>query len=154
VTVYYAATLTSVYEFHDERDLEKKPVVRKAALRMDADSTFQVGHSLTGGLFIGVTKHGVMLYDEDIPMYGSSPGTKRPMPPEMCNTRYWGDCTSTLRGLFTEMMDAVACLDGSMLPEMVVKHSQAVIKAIGPDHPLIVFASGTLGYDPEEDKRA
>lgn len=133
---FFAATQTSVYAVTVGKN--GRPEAEKVARIGGAETSVDVGHKLEGAPLLGITGRGLLMYQEDIPMYGGRPAGGR-MKPSACNTRYWGAMTSPIKGLFLTFMEAVDCMEGVMDSEEVRRHTQLVLDRIGDDDDAVVI---------------
>lgn len=92
--VFYAVTLTSLYEVKDRRNsTDPSPVAKKIALK--GESNIPIGSELENGTMIAITCQ-IQAY---IPEGGGMTSIQRRI--EDVNTRYWGGHSSAIVALFT-----------------------------------------------------
>ncbi len=143
---FFAVTMTSVYHVSATKDERSQPIVEKIALR--GESAIGIGNRLTGGSVVGITRLGILLYLEDYSPYSDH---KRLQRPEEVNTTYWGGMTSSIVALFLDKDEALACF--SELADCICltkcdpqwqKQTEAVLVAIGNEHPVFVISADPI----------
>jgi len=125
---FFAVTMTSVYHVKESRGTS--PSVVKVALK--GKSSFPVGRRLRGGYMVAICKW-LMVY---VPEGGGIFSFERKV--ESVNTRWWGEQTSNIVGLFKDLEMAKRCFGSRKLkpcdPRWLASTRQ-VIDAIGKKHP-------------------
>ena len=140
---FFAVTMTSVYRVGAIKNEHRQPTVEKIALR--GGSVIGIGSQLTGGSVVGITKLGILLYQQD---YDPFSGRKRLQRPEEVNTTYWGGMTSSIVALFLDRDEALACFNEladcicltNCDPQWQEK-TEAVLMAIGNGHPVFIISA-------------
>lgn len=137
---FYAVTQTSIYHVIDKKNKNREPVVKKIALR--GESKIPKGNILKGGRLVGITRFGIILYDEDFSPFSQRPHKKH-QDPELVNTIMWGGKTSPLVALFLDRKQALTCLNFkslSVCDPRWQKETKEVLDAIGDNHPVFVIS--------------
>lgn len=127
---FYAVTQTSVYLVTDKRDKNRVPLVKKIALK--GESKIPVGGRLKEGSLVGITRFGIILYDD---IKGRDP--------ELINIALWGGRSSPITALFLNKKQALACLNSKSLQMCDCRwqrQTKEVDEAIGKDHPVFVVS--------------
>lgn len=130
ITDFYATTLTSVYHVRAKDPLY--PTAEKIALR--GKSEVGVGGKLQKGTMLAVCDQ-LILY---IPEGGGYTSFERRI--EKVNSRYWGENSSPIVGLFLTATEAVDCLASADLQPADTRwlsETKNVLEVIGDDHPCI-----------------
>jgi len=139
---FWAVTQTSVYHVSMKTREHDWPTVKKVACK--GGSEVGVGGCLKHGHFVGISKIGIILYEEDFKWWSGRPrdesGCPRPQRLEEVNTRFWGGSTSPVSGLFFTEVDARGCLDGTLSEEETKQHTLRVLEVIGEYHPVFTIA--------------
>ncbi len=141
---FFAVTQNSFYlAALDERG---QPYLMKLLGRDQGDP--QQGNR-TNGELLAVSAIGAFFYHQDYSPY-SAPRT-RPQRPEEVNIGMWGGGTSGIVALFLDYGQALACFrtpDAGLLDARWRNQTQAVLQAIGPDHPRFILSDhGKLRFD-------
>ncbi|MAF20070.1 MAG: hypothetical protein CMI55_00100 [Parcubacteria group bacterium] len=134
---FFAVTTTSVYCVSDERE-EKTgfPIVEKIAMKKGVESRISVGGRLKKGHFVGITQHGIGLYDEDHPRAGKRQTINN------VNTLFWGGHTSAIVALFLNKKEAIVCLNSEVSPDLTWEDkTKETLKVIGYKHPVFDILS-------------
>jgi len=127
--------MTSVYLVSGERDEKGYPIVEKIALK--GESKVPVGGRLKNGYLVGITRDGILLYDED------HPRPDKPQDPKEVNIAFWGGHTSPIVALFLNKEEAIECLNSSGLQNCDSrwrKQTEETLKAIGENHPVFILS--------------
>lgn len=135
---FYAVTLTSIYRVRDARDEYGWPMVEKIGRR--ARSYLPIGGRLENGYFVGIRKSGLVLYHTEVTLTGGSEDRARP---EEVSRYLWGTSTSKIVALFLterEARDCLAAVDRQGCDARWRAQTEAVLAAIGDDHPVFILS--------------
>lgn len=157
VKEFFAVTGGSAFRVSDEKwgfnKYKTWPTVEKIASKAgsmvnSSDNKWPIGTKLRNGMYVGITKIGIMLYEED----HVQPPEKR-LRPEDTNTMFWGGCTSNTVALFLNQEEALKCLESDNLKNCDPrwqKETMTTIEVIGFKHPVFivsVFPSLRIDYE-------
>lgn len=136
---FQAVTITSLYHaaIYGSKGV---PVLTKLAQRNGCESKVAVGSRLTQGTMLGVAQKIVLF----VPEGGGITSYQREF--LLVNTRYWGEHTSDVVGLFLRKEDAERCMttnDVKPCDERWRKETVETLKAIGRDHPYCSISTVT-----------
>jgi hypothetical protein len=132
LTEFYAVTATSVYRVFVNPLLDTQAIAQKVAT--GGYSAIALNEIIDGGPLIGVTRYGLVAY--------ADPDGGR-CPPEQAQRRHIGGWSSHVTGLFLDVAEAQHCIsqpDRQPADARWQTQTQAVLAAIGPDHPCFVLS--------------
>jgi hypothetical protein len=135
---FYAVTQTSVYLVTDKKGKNFVPLVKKIALK--GESKIPVGGRLKEGSLVGITRHGIVLYDDDRSPFSKRKGWKDP---EEVNIAFHGGKTSPLVALFLNRKNAFDCFNSKSLQTCDCRwqrQTKQALEVIGKDHPVFVVS--------------
>ncbi len=131
LSVFWAVTTSSLYQAHISGTGEIPRVTKVAG--KTANPQIAIGTNLCRGTMLAVGERLVLFVPE-----GGGYGSSYQRQLRNVNTRYWGEYTSVIIGLFLREADARACYaSNDLVPKDTRWHTQTVetLRAIGKEHP-------------------
>ncbi len=143
---FYAITAdpVSIFSVSALRDGQGFPIVECLGTRMRG--SHPKGSRLKGGRLLGLTRRGLILYNDAYFRPGEG-GPHKPSLFEECGYSYEGERTGDVIGLFLKYDDALRCfysLRHHCLDSEWETKTKEVLEKIGHDHPTFVISQSSI----------